>query len=555
MRLYILLLIFGIVNLQTFSQNKQRDKAKLVVGIVVDQMRNDYIERFWNHYSEDGFKRLTRQGFRFKDNHFTYIPTKTAPGHASIYTGTTPKNHGIIANAWFDKKSSKMVYCAGDSTKKSIGTIDKTGEMSPHRLLTTTITDENRLATQMRGKTIGIALKDRGAILPAGHTANAAYWFQGKDEGRWISSSYYMEELPQWVTKFNNSGVVNKYMKTWETLYSISTYKESGSDLNKFERGFKGKETATFPYDIEKLRKDNNNFDLLRSIAYGNDFTTDFAITAIKEENLGQDEYTDFLTISFSSTDYIGHNFGVNSKEVQDTYIRLDKNIAELLRFLDQNVGEDNYILFLTSDHGGINVPAYLASLNIPAGYFNRKDLQENIQKFVEKEFAERLLIKNVSNDQVFFNHKLIQKLDIDVGELQCRVAEYLTNYKNIHRVYTRNQIITGTPDTGVDKLVKNGFNPKRSGDIVYLMEPSVVSYPRTGSTHGSGYSYDTHVPLFFYGKDIQNGATSQRSEIVDIAPTIATMLGISYPNTTTGKPLNWLMNNENKTTKSLDKN
>lgn len=219
MRLYILLLILGVFNLQGFSQPAKSKKPKLVVGIVVDQMRNDYIDRFWNKYSNDGFKRLVNDGYRFKNGHFNYVPTYTGPGHASVYTGTTPASHGIIGYNWYDKTLDTSVYCAEDTSVASIGTQDNAGLMSPHRMTVTTIADENRLATQMRGKTIGVALKDRGAILPAGHTANAAYWFHGQDEGRWISSSFYMESLPQWVADFNSSGKAESYFKTWNTLY------------------------------------------------------------------------------------------------------------------------------------------------------------------------------------------------------------------------------------------------------------------------------------------------------------------------------------------------
>ena len=545
MKLYTLLLIVASFTLQGFSQTTKSDKPKLVVGIVVDQMRNDYIERFWNHYGDDGFKRLVNQGFRFKNNHFNYVPTFTGPGHTSVYTGTSPMNHGIIGNNWFDKTSSEMVYCAGDTSVISVGTTDVTGQMSPHRMLSTTIADENRLATQMRGKTIGVAIKDRGAILPAGHTANAAYWFHGKDEGRWISSTFYMDELPKWVVNFNNSGKASAYLKTWDTLYPIDTYIESGNDLNDFERGFKGKETATFPYDVKKLKTDNDNFEILRSLAYGNDFTTDFAMAAVIGENLGQDYDTDFLTISYSSTDYIGHNFGVNSKEVQDAYIRLDKNIAELLNFLDNEVGKDNYLLFLTADHAAGEVPAYLESLKVPAGYFNANELQKDLEALVEKEYGDKKIIVNVYNDQIYFDYKLLNQLDVDTKQLQNTVADYLIGYKDIQRVYTRDQITKGAYTEGVDAAVKNGFNQKRSGDIAYVLSSNISSYKHKGSTHGSSYSYDTHAALFFYGKGVKSGSSSRRSEIVDIAPTIAVMLGISFPSGTTGEPLYWMLDDE----------
>ncbi len=538
MRFYILFLLAGLISFHGYTQSPKEDKAKLVVGIVVDQMRNDYIDRFWYRYGEDGFKRLVNQGYRFKNGHFNYVPTFTGPGHASVFTGTSPMNHGIIGNNWFDKTNGEFVYCAGDAEVTPVGTLDRAGKMSPHRMLVTTITDENRLATQMRGKTIGIALKDRGAILPAGHTANAAYWFHGKKEGKWITSSYYMDKLPNWVDAFNNSGKAQSYLRPWDTLYPIETYVESGSDLNEFEQGFKGKETATFPYDIDKLKAENDNYEILKAIAYGNDLTTDFAMAAIDGENLGKNSDTDILTLSYSSTDYVGHNFGVNSKEIQDTYLRLDKNIADLLNFLDERVGKDNYIVFLTADHAAVEVPAYLESVNIPAGYFDTKGFIEKAKDFVEEKYGDKNLIENISNDQVFFNYGLLDQMGIESKELQEKLAAFILSQDKIHRVYTRNQIVSGAYEKSMEALIKNGFNHKRSGDVAYIMEPSVISYPRQGSTHGSSYVYDTHVPMLFYGKGIKEGSTSRRSEIVDIAPTIATLLGISFPNATTGEPL-----------------
>ena len=542
MRLHIFLLILAIFNLPAFSQTTKSEKPKLVVGIVVDQMRNDYIERFWNHYSEDGFKRLVNNGYRFKNAHFNYVPTYTGPGHASIYTGTTPATHGIIGNNWYDKTIDTSVYCAGDTSVQPIGTMDNAGMMSPHRMTVTTIADENRLATQMRGKTIGVALKDRGAILPAGHTANAAYWFHGMDEGQWISSSFYMDSLPQWVVEFNNSGKAASYFKTWNTLYPIETYVESGTDMNKFEGGFKGKETATFPYNLQELRAHNNNFELLKAVAFGNDLTTDFAIAAIEGEKLGQNNDTDFLTLSYSSTDYVGHNFGVNSKEVQDTYLRLDKNIAELLQYLDKTVGKDQYIVFLTADHAAVDVPAYLDSLKIPAGYFDSRSFRNKIDSLVQKEYGNKNLIKNISNNQLFFNYELLHEMNINIDSFQQKLSNYILMQDNIHRVYTRQQIVNGAYTKGMDELIKNGFNHKRSGDLIYVLDPSFISYSRTGSTHGSSFMYDTHVPMLFYGKGVKSGSSSRRSEIVDIAPTIAVMLGISFPSGTTGEPLYWML-------------
>lgn len=539
------LLFTGLLTFQAFSQEKSREQPKLVVGIVVDQMRYDYLTRFWDRFGEDGFKKLVNEGYNFKNNHFNYVPTYTGPGHASVYTGTSPMNHGIIGNGWYDKFIHESVYCAGDDSVEPVGTKDDAGKMSPHRMKTTTVSDENRLHTQMRGKTIGVSIKDRGSILPAGHTANAAYWFHGDDEGKWITSSYYMEQLPQWVKDFNDSDKVEAYLKPWNTLYDIETYKESGSDKNNFEGGFRGKEDATFPYDLAELSKENGGFDIIENSAYGNDITLEFALAAIEAEELGQDVDTDFLTLSFSSTDKIGHNFGVNSKEIQDTYLRLDKNIAQLLEELNEKVGEGNYTIFLTADHGGGDVPAYLDSVNIPAGYFESDEFREELEQFVSEEFDEDELIESVYNNQIFFNYQVMEEAGISSSELQSKMAHYILQLDQIDKVYTRDQLSSGSFVSGAGVAIQNGFNQKRSGDVVYVLDPATIVYSRTGSTHGSGLMYDTHAPLIFYGNGVKKGSTTQRTEIVDIAPTLSALLGISFPSGTTGKPLYMMLDAE----------
>ncbi|MCF4102231.1 alkaline phosphatase family protein [Gillisia sp. M10.2A] len=542
--LFISLSIFSLKAQVKSDSSLNPNKPKLVVGVVVDQMRYDYLSRFWNKYGEDGFKRLIKEGYNFKNNHFNYIPTYTAPGHTSIYTGTSPENHGIIGNAWYDKNESQFVYCTSDDSVESVGTKNAAGKMSPRRMMSTTVSDENRLFTEMRGKTIGIALKDRGAILPAGHTANAAYWFHGKDEGKFITSSYYMKDLPKWVKDFNKSGIVTSYMKPWNTLLNIEEYTESGADKNVFETGYVGQEFATFPYDLPKLQAENGQFDLLKETPYGNSITTDFAIAALNGENLGKDDYTDFLTVSFSSTDYIGHNFGVNSKEIEDAYLRLDLDLARLLKALDEKVGEGNYTLFLTADHGGGDVPSYLASVNIPSGYFDDAVFDERLKEFVKERFKEDDLIEMVSNSQIFFNYEAIENAKLDVEKLEKVIARFILQYPQVNNVFTRTQMQDSDFNNGAAALVQNGFNQKRSGDVILILEPATITYSKTGSTHGSGFSYDTHAPLLFFGKGIPHGATTKRSEVIDIAPTISALLGIEFPNSTTGIPLSTLLDN-----------
>ncbi len=524
-------------------QEESVSKPKLVVGIVVDQMRYDYLTRFESKFGEGGFKRMMREGFNCKNNHFNYVPTYTGPGHASVYTGTTPKYHGIISNNWYDKEVKESVYCAQDNSVESVGTTDSAGKMSPNRMLTTSFADENRLFTQMRGKSIGVAIKDRGAILPAGHTANAAYWFHGKDEGVWITSSFYRDDLPQWVKDFNTSDAAESYFKVWDTYQPIETYKESGSDLNKYERGFTGKETATFPYDLAALKSENGGFDILKTTAYGNSLTVDFAIAALNGESLGIDDETDVLAVSFSSTDYVGHNFGVNSKEVEDTYIRLDKDLERFFNVLDETVGQGNYTVFLTADHGAVDVPAYLQSVKIPAGYLDYNDRKERFTKFLESNYGTKDIVENVSNNQIFFNKAKLKELNLNIHEVEQALVDEQISYPNIAKVYTATAMNSNNFTTGIEALLQNGFNQKRSGDVIVVDDIAHIAYSRTGSTHGSGLNYDTHVPLLFFGAGINKGETFEKTVIPDIAPTISALLGISFPNGATGQPLGFVIN------------
>jgi len=449
---FIILLCFAILSCnaqKNFSSTNnqtrltQSNSPKLVVGIVVDQMRYDYLTRFDSKFGEGGFKRMMREGFNCKNNHFNYVPTYTGPGHASVFTGTTPKYHGVISNNWYSKTEKKVVYCAGDENVKSIGTESDAGKMSPHRMLTTSFADENKLFTQMRGKTIGIAIKDRGAILPAGHTADAAYWFYGKDEGHFITSSFYRNDLPKWVNQFNDSDTAESYFKVWDTHYDIKSYTESGSDDNNFEGGFKGKEKATFPYDLAKLKDKNGGFDILKATAYGNSLTTEFAIASVKGEALGKDSTTDILTLSYSSTDYVGHNFGVNSKEVEDTYVRLDKDLERFFEFLDTEVGVGEYTVFLTADHGAVNVPSYLQSVKIPAGYLDYNSRKKKFTAFLEEKYGTKDVVENVSNNQIFFNKTKLKELNLNLHQVEQDLVDEQISYPNIAKVYTAMDLIT----------------------------------------------------------------------------------------------------------------
>jgi predicted AlkP superfamily pyrophosphatase or phosphodiesterase len=532
---FLLVSIFSFIGCK--PQEIKQQKPKLVIGLVIDQMRYDYLTRFSDRYGKNGFKRLLEKGFSIESAYYNYIPTYTAVGHASIYTGTTPDNHGIISNNWYDKFLKKSIYCVDDNNYKTVGNNGDRGRKSPFRMHTTTVTDQLHLAQNMNGKTIGIAIKDRSAILPAGHTGNGAYWFDGGKNGQWISSTFYMDSLPKWVIDFNNSGKANGYLENpWNTLYDINTYTNSIIDDNVFEGKFKGETTTSFPHNIPNLRAKNGDFDILKGIPSGNSFTADFTKAAIIGEKLGKGKFTDFLTVSFSSTDYIGHQFGPASKEIEDTYLRLDKDLADLLAFLDKQVGQNNYTVFLTADHAAVDVPAYLQSLKIPAHYFDVKKFRQNVLAITKKYFNSIELIENISNYQIFLDKQKIESLGLDKNTVAEKLVEEVITLEGIYKAVTAKTLQTNRFTDGIMNSLQNGYNQKFSGDVMLIPYPATLTRGRTGTSHGSGYSYDTHIPMIFYGNGIKKGISKKRYEIIDIAPTIANLLKIEAPNSSTGK-------------------
>jgi predicted AlkP superfamily pyrophosphatase or phosphodiesterase len=536
MRKFVILFLV-IVPFISFAQ---KQKPKLVVGIVVDQMRYDFLIRFWDKYGDDGFKKLVKEGFNCKNVNFNYMPTYTGPGHASIYTGTTPENHGIISNHWYNKVVDETIYCTDDSNVRTLGSSSSNGEMSPKNMLGTTITDELKLATNKRGKVIGISIKDRGAILPAGHMADAAYWFEGDDNGQWISSTFYMEELPDWLQQLNAKKPAEKYLsQSWETLYSIGTYKESIKDDNAYEELFVGESAPVFPHNLPALRDHNNNYSLIKSTPFGNTIVKELALETIKAEKLGQDNFTDFLTVSFSSPDYIGHRYGPMSVEIEDTYLRLDKDIAQIINYLEKKFKKENVLIFLTADHGAANVPQYLIDNDVPAGYFDQSTLKKDLKNHLINKHGVDSLIANVSNYQVFLNKENLHMNKLNIEVLENTIAQFLLTHEGIAKVVTGTSLRT---TEFKDKFLGNaqrGYNQVRSGDVLFVLESGwIPSTTKTGTTHGSPYHYDTHVPLLWYGAGISKGETNYEIIIPDIAATIAALLEIQPPSACTGQPI-----------------
>lgn len=520
----------------------QENRPKLVVGIMVDQMRYEYLERFYSKYGNGGFKRLMNEGFNLRNAHYNFVPTYTGPGHASVYTGTTPAIHGVIGNDWYDKNLKKEVNCVNDPTRESVGVKSEEGHVSPWRMLSSTITDELKLATQKRSKVIGVSIKDRGAVLPAGHMGDAAYWYEDAS-GTFISSTFYMTKLPLWVDTFNKKGLPAKYLaQPWTTLYPIEQYVESGPDNSLYEVKLAGKKTPTFPYKYEVNEK--TGYASLTATPFCNDFLTDFAMAAVDGEKLGQGNYTDFLAISYSTTDGIGHSMGPNAVEIQDTYLRLDKNMENLLKYLDAKVGKGNYTVFLTADHAVADVAQYLKDNKMPAGYFREAPVEVGIKEYLAKYFPDRNIIENISNGQIFFNNELFQSnprsAGVDFLIASELIAKYLLTVDGIANVFTENVLRQGRFDEqGTKGMVIRGYNPRRSGDVAFVLEPGWYAAGQiAGTTHGSPYTYDTHVPILFYGNGIKKGSSVRYHAITDIAPTLSMLLKIKLPSGCTGQPV-----------------
>ena len=536
------LLVISLITSTIFVQSQQK-QPKLVVGIVVDQMRYDYLTRFWDKFSENGFKKLVNNGFNCEQTHFNYMPTYTAPGHASIYTGTTPANHGIIANTWYDKTNKAKTYCTSDENVQSVGTTTNMGKMSPNKLLVTTIADELKSANE-QAKVIGISIKDRGAILPAGHQADAAYWFAGEDEGKWISSTYYMQELPKWLNELNQKNTANTYLqKPWETLLPINDYTESIADNNPYEEVFEGEKAPLFPHNLPALRKANKNYDLIKSTPFGNTILKELAFEVIKNEQLGKDDITDLLTISFSSPDYIGHQFGPYSVEIQDTYLRLDKEIAELLTFLEKQVGENEFMVFLTADHGVVDIPQHAIDNQLPGGYFEEKATLEKMNTFLFEKFNTENLVENLSNYQLFFNHDLIKEHQLNLIEIENSAVNFMLGQQGIVKAVSATSMKSAEFTDKIMGNVQRGFHQVRSGDVLFVLAPGWINkWTKKGTTHGSPYNYDTHVPLLWYGTNIKQGVRTKQVAIADIAATLSVLLNIALPSACDGKVIEELV-------------
>lgn len=537
--LWLFLLFLTISASAQLKSNNER--PKLVVGIVVDQMRWDYLYKYYHRYGNDGFKRLLNEGFTVENTMIPYVPTYTAIGHASIYTGSVPAIHGIAGNNFYIRATQKDMYCAQDDSVKGVGLDpDKfDGKMSPRNMLTSTITDELKLATDFKSKVIGISIKDRGAIMPVGHFGDAAYWMV---DGNWVSSTFYMEDLPKYIKDFNKTDLTKKYIdEGWNTLYPLNTYFDHVKDKNPYEGAFVKGLSIEFPIKLSDAAV-NRGRDIIKYTPFGNTISLKLAQTVIAFENMGKnmENVTDFLAISLSSTDYIGHQFAINSAKIEDTYLRLDKDLGEFFTYLDKNIGKGNYTVFLTSDHGAAHNPQFILDEKGNAGFIYKKELVKELEQILVSTFGHENLIYAMSNNQVFLDYKKIDSLQLDDQKIKNQIIRFLKKQDGFAFVADMELLSQYSIPEPIKSMAINGYNYKRSGDIQVILEPQWYGAYKdnTGTTHGAWNPYDSHIPLVFMGWGIKHGSTHKSASMTDIAPTLASLLHIQMPNGCIGKTI-----------------
>ena len=538
--IFFLILVF--VKLHGQGAYLPPDKPKLVIGIVVEELNYNQLEKFHDKLCENGIKKLINEGTYFKNASYEYLLTQSAPGHATIATGAEPSFHGITSDNWYTPLKNELINCTKDVSVNSVGGSFESGLHSPVNLLVSTFSDELAIATNKKAKVFGVGLKESSAIFSAGHTANAAYWFDNTT-GTWMSSSYYISALPDWVNDFNAMKFSDTYMNsTWNLLRPAKDYADCLPDSNSFEIGFNN--INYFPYDLKKLRPGNtfsskNDYSLLRETPFGNSLTTNFAIKLIQKERLGKDDVTDYLSICYSATDYIGHRFGPSSVEMGDAILRLDDDIKNLLTFINDTIGKKNVLIYFTAAHGISEIPAVLEKNRIPSGYFQQNQALQLLRSYLNAIYGEGEWVKGYSERQIFLNRTLIEDARLSLDDVQKKVARFLVQFTGVEAAYPYSAFEANDFGNGNLKRIINNFSPQRSGDVIVILNPGWVEKVNDFVTnYNSPYEYDSHVPLIWYGWTVNRATVTRQVNITDIAATLSTLCKIPYPNACTGEPM-----------------
>jgi predicted AlkP superfamily pyrophosphatase or phosphodiesterase len=546
-----LCLVLTLINIFAVSAAKAQQrpassnpnpKVRLVVGIVIDQFRYDYFSRFGDLFGEGGFKRLLDQGASFANANYIHSPTYTACGHATFMSGATPALNGIIGNEWFDRKTGKRVTSVSDGSVKLLGGREGANGMSSAKMIGSTIGDELKLSSMGQSKVVGVSLKDRSAILPTGKRPDGAYWYDA-NTGNLVSSTYYFNDLPEWVKKFNQEMRPDRFFgKRWEKLLPEPAYRRSTIDEASYEKSSFGNK---FPYTITAGEEvpGPRFYNQFEYTPFANDYLVDFAKAAIENEKLGADDIADLLTISFSSNDLVGHVFGPYSQEVEDITLRTDRTMAEFFKYLDQKIGFDHIVITLTADHGVAPVPEQVMTLGY-GGRLEPSAMSEAIKAGLDKRFENDNWILSFVNNNVYLDESTIERRKLDIEEVERIACQAAMNMQGIAGCFTRSQIIAGNlPKTMIAQRIANGFYPQRNGNLVVVTQPFYFfGEGVAGTTHGSPYSYDTHVPVIFYGLGIVPGTYYDECSPADIAPTLAALLKIETPSNNVGRVLSRAM-------------
>lgn len=519
------------------SARAQQRPVKLVVGIMIDQLRADYLVRFSDQFVDGGFRRLLNRGAVFTNAHYNHTPTYTACGHSIFMSGATPSMSGIIGNEWFDREAGRRVTSVSDTNVKLLGGKSDSTSASPVKLIGSTLGDEMRMATGGKAKVVGIAFKDRSAILPAGKRPNGAYWFN-TTAGNFVSSTYYFPELPAWVQKFNRDVRPDRYFGAkWERMLSPEAYDRSQPDNSPYERSAYG---TTFPYTINggESSPGQKFYSQFEMTPYANEYTIEFAKAAIENEGLGVDDIADLLTISFSPNDLLGHTYGPYSQEVHDMTLRTDRLLAEFFEYLDRRIGLDRVIIALSSDHGVAPIPEHAKAM----GYGGRIEIRSTtaaVEDALKKQFGDEKWVRQFANSNIYFDDELIAKNKADREEMEKTACAALMKTPGVGACFTRSEITEGElPKTKIALSVARGFYPARNGDVVVVPQPFYFFSEGLGTTHGTPYSYDTHVPVIFFGAGVAAGRHATEAGPVDIAPTLAALLDVTPPSNSEGRVL-----------------
>jgi hypothetical protein len=536
--LAIIILIFVFFG-QSFAQEREipSEKPRLTVGIVISGMRYDYLTVYWDKFGEDGFKRMASTGANCKNARYSYLITEPSVGYASIATGAGPGAHGIVSDFWYERSSNQIRFSIEDQEQHTVGGSYDAGRFSPRAISSRTLSDELRVISRFASRSIGVSMDPQAAVLMAGHTATGAYWLD-PGTANWISSSYYVDSLPGWVEEFNEKGFQDIYIeRKWEPLLPLSSYTESIPDDNPYETGFGGQ--ITFPYEFSEISRKGRNekdYSLLMSTPWGNTYTKDLAIAAILNEELGQGEATDWIHIGFNATRYLAPRYSTWSVEMEDAYLRLDRDIAHLLEFLDDRLGLENVLIYLTAENAHADDPNYLAESRIPSGFFNYRTSISLLRSYLNAIYGQGDWVKFYYANQIFLNHRLIEDSRLSLEEVQDRVVRFMIQFTGVSNALQAYVLQRNNFTDGAFQRIQNSYHQKRSGDVIIYLAPGWVEHSNVERNDYEEFRFSPHVPLIFYGWKIGRVTIPFRVSPTDIAPTIAYFLEISLPEDASGK-------------------